>query len=860
MSYQNYPYQQQQQQGGGYYPPPPQHDPFRAYYADRLRQLTFNSRPIIQDLSMMAGQQRDQNNWEGMNTVVQEIEEATLRALPTQKLPLLYLIDSISKNIGPPYTTHLLPPIIPRLYLRTYREVDGVTKSKMEEMINLWRTGGPNRSELYGPGVREQIERDIFGSSYNGIPPRGAAAGGLPPPGEVIGGGGGFPSLQQVKNTVQGALDKKQREAASKAWDMATGQQVNALTGILNLLNSTNVSPQELVQIMEQVKSLGLAPGTSIPKAQPTQQSIIPSQPQPRIQPGYNGIPQTQPPSTPNWGNQPQPIIPPNPSLPPQPYLNARPPFAPNLPTPPQANLATPIPGSTTPIPISNPVVAPAIQIPAIANLPIDVSKILSSLNKSGVVSQSRTPEPQVTPSTPQLPQKSNLESYEDIIINMNITLQNIDLNVPNKLSFEHLPHRCKQCGMRFASDDQKFQAHMDWHFRRNRKERESAGRGAHRRWLPRAEEWINDTYSSNEAGPSTSTLPGSPGKTGGATTISAERMLQLKQKWAKVPQDTRKATSVCPVCKESFVKEWSEDEEEWIWKNALNINGTFYHATCRAEQLSAMRRLKGSDPNKRSTSGSPRLTPQPSDQTQPLSHQTQVKTEPSDNNTLSVPQPTIQVKSEPADQTSTPISASPKSQSKRKAEEEENVQRSGDGSESKRVKVEPNSGDAIDNVMGQVDQVMLDAPNHNENDERSSKIPDPIDQATNEEINSTQPENQIPVVPNENAQILSDNAIKIDEGSHGTGDTDRVFGIVNKEESQNEPFQTGENGTAVTKDIIGSSEAQESTKDQLIDTDISLQPSSDALGEAAQDVLEVQPSTTVITEQPVAVTSDEAV
>ena len=81
------PYPPQQQP---YYAPPPpvaqqpvqlqpQHDPFRAYYADRLRELTFNSRPIIQDLSMIAMDQRNQHNWANMRIVVEEIEGAILR-------------------------------------------------------------------------------------------------------------------------------------------------------------------------------------------------------------------------------------------------------------------------------------------------------------------------------------------------------------------------------------------------------------------------------------------------------------------------------------------------------------------------------------------------------------------------------------------------------------------------------------------------------------------------------------------------------------------------------------------------------------------------------------------------------------
>jgi len=77
MSYPNY-----YQTPAPYYPPQPLQppvDPFRGYYADRLRELTFNSRPIIQDLSILALQQRDQNQWERMKIIVEELEVAVLR-------------------------------------------------------------------------------------------------------------------------------------------------------------------------------------------------------------------------------------------------------------------------------------------------------------------------------------------------------------------------------------------------------------------------------------------------------------------------------------------------------------------------------------------------------------------------------------------------------------------------------------------------------------------------------------------------------------------------------------------------------------------------------------------------------------
>lgn len=364
----------------GYAPPQPPVDPFRGYYADRLRELTFNSRPLIQELSMMAMQQRNGNNWSGMHAVVEEIEAAVLRvgcewlgypadqqALPLNKLPLLYLIDSISKNIGPPYTTHLLPPIIPRLYLKTYREVDGVTKSKMEEMIGLWRTSGPDGGDLYGPQARETIERDIFGSM--GYQRRE------------------FLSRDRVLSTLHSTLEAKHRESAAKPWDAQARQQIGVLVQIGELLNATHVSPPELQQIMEQLKSM--AP-------------LLPPPPPPISAPMPVHAPHPPPPT---------------PNLPPFPPNSARTlhPAARPIPTPP--HISTPTLGST-PIP---PASVPPPSIPA------NVADILRNLNTSGLLGN-KTPELQ--PVQLENRGKSGLEAYEDMIIAMDVKLQSLEPNL----------------------------------------------------------------------------------------------------------------------------------------------------------------------------------------------------------------------------------------------------------------------------------------------------------------------------------------------------------------------------------------------------------------------------------------------
>lgn len=313
-----------------------------------------------------------------------------MQAPPAGKLPLLYLIDSISKNVGGPYTSHLLPPIIPRLYVRTYREVDGHTKSRMDEVIKLWGNTGPHSSPLYGPGVKESVEAQIYGPS--GVPI----------------------SRQQVLALLDSTLAAKRREAQ---YNPAAHSQLSILSQIGDVVNTQNVSSQELAQIMEQLKAMGqpALPPPGVPpmsRPQPQQHHAAVTDHYPPIPPQQH---QNRPPfpPNPNTAHIPSPMgagLPPPPfpphmgretyrGTPPQPYPSA-------IPTPPH-------PGqSSTPQPP-----------PAAAPLPLDVAKLLQTIN-AGSLSKARTPEP-----------KSALEAYEEMIIDMDVRLSIVDMNLYVRLT-----------------------------------------------------------------------------------------------------------------------------------------------------------------------------------------------------------------------------------------------------------------------------------------------------------------------------------------------------------------------------------------------------------------------------------------
>nr|KAJ3422484.1 hypothetical protein HK105_007863 [Polyrhizophydium stewartii] len=152
---------------------------------------------------------------------------------------------------------------------------------------------------------------------------------------------------------------------------------------------------------------------------------------------------------------------------------------------------------------------------------------------------------------------------------------------------YEAMPLQCKQCGLRFPKafdGGSRMDAHLDWHFRQNKRALERGKRTLSRDWYVPEADWIVERDIDVSDKQAVSAL------FGGEPEASADD----DKKGQPVPVlPATEETQRCSVCFEAFEKFFDEEEEIWMIRGAVQSGdqvGTAIRAggvVCRAQRSS---------------------------------------------------------------------------------------------------------------------------------------------------------------------------------------------------------------------------------------------------------------------------------
>ncbi|VEL20801.1 unnamed protein product [Protopolystoma xenopodis] len=179
----------------------------------------------------------------------------------------------------------------------------------------------------------------------------------------------------------------------------------------------------------------------------------------------------------------------------------------------------------------------------------IDIHSLFQKLVEAGIVSR---PEAKAEP--PKEPPLLTEYSWEKF-------------RLPFVLEVDSLygGEQCVHCGLRFVNEHSKeYASHLDYHYVKKSTEAENQGRS--RNFYQPYRYWLMSEIT----------------RDGGPQLENCSPIDNIPE--CKCKAFTEPSLNLCSVCFEKFEEFWDHEEEEWMLRNAVMIDGKAYHPICQED------------------------------------------------------------------------------------------------------------------------------------------------------------------------------------------------------------------------------------------------------------------------------------
>nr|XP_017087206.2 uncharacterized protein LOC108118833 isoform X2 [Drosophila bipectinata] len=145
-----------------------------------------------------------------------------------------------------------------------------------------------------------------------------------------------------------------------------------------------------------------------------------------------------------------------------------------------------------------------------------------------------------------------------------------------------YLGMQCSSCGVRFPPEQTiKYSQHLDWHFRQNRRERDSTRKATSRKWYYDLNDWrqYEEIEDVEEREKNFLEAQGQPGGPDAIDELSQQRSLDSPMPTCAAGADD--VDRSCDMCHEKFEQFYNEELEEWHLRSAIRVEDKIYHPLC---------------------------------------------------------------------------------------------------------------------------------------------------------------------------------------------------------------------------------------------------------------------------------------